>query len=132
LVNKTQCWTSQQWHKRVRPPKALAEPVAHNFNTFVSATRHTILTLLSVPPAVIAMIVFAWMMVVGLTDWPYLDRYSHTPFSDNFLATPLNVDNFEAIVKCLTGLIGMILTDISMSLAVIRRNGISSPPKSPN
>jgi hypothetical protein len=34
LVNKGRCWTKQQRHPRGRPLKALAEPVAHNFNTF--------------------------------------------------------------------------------------------------
>jgi hypothetical protein len=74
----------------------------------------------------VAMLTFALMFLWGFCWWP----------GDTHISArgkePLCCDDFEAIAKCLTGLVGMVLVDISMSLATIKRGGCTAPPKSPN
>ncbi len=71
----------------------------------------------------IAMAVFGWMLLTGFFEWPSC----HHPGTQNQL---LMADDFEAIAKGLTGLVGMVLVDISMSLAVIMQRDAPEPPKS--
>jgi hypothetical protein len=90
-----------------------------------SPDHFNLLALIASILRMIALIVFAWMFTLGMSQWPTL---GHMEFQE----TPLTAESFEAITKCLTGLIGMILTDISISLARTRQGSISPPPKSLN
>jgi len=60
-------------------------------------------------------ILFACMMLVGIVHWwNYLQATSHP-------ALPLTGEDFDITAKCLIGLVGVVLVDISISLAAIRR-----------
>jgi hypothetical protein len=60
-------------------------------------------------------ILFACMALAGLVQWwSYLQSTAHA-------AQPLTGENFDITAKCLVGLVGVVLVDISMSLSALRR-----------